>query len=59
MKTLHQLTKEDLIRVIANMHDAIGEWVVFCKPEDAQVLNNIGSLCVSDCVNKQDWNLPK
>lgn len=58
---LEKLTKEDLIKVIANMHDTIQEWNngYGLPAEQAETLNKIGSACISVCSETQDWNLPK
>lgn len=57
---LEKLTKDDLIKVVANMHDTIQEWNNgYGLPKDeAETLNKIGSACTSVCSNTQDWNLP-
>jgi hypothetical protein len=58
-KLLSELTKEDLIKVIANMHDTIQLWDDGwgLPKEDAKTLIKIGSACTSYCV-KNDWELP-
>lgn len=57
---LEKLTKEDLIKVIANMHDTIQEWNNgWGLPNDeAETLIKIGSACVKECSNKNDFTLP-
>lgn len=56
---LEKLLKEDLVSVIANMHDTIQEWDNGwgIPEEDSKILNEIGSLCVAKCV-KTHFNLP-
>jgi len=56
---LEKLTKEDLIKVIANMHDTIQEWDNGwgLPKEDAKTLIKIGSACTSYCV-KTNFDLP-
>jgi hypothetical protein len=56
---LEQLTKEDLIKVIANMHDTIQDWDSgWGLPKDAaETLIKIGSACTSYCV-KTNFDLP-
>lgn len=58
---LEKLTKEDLIKVIATMHDTIQEWdngYGLIKKE-YDILIGIGSACTSYCVEVKDWKLPK
>lgn len=56
-----KLSKEELIRVIANMHDTIQEWNSgWGLPEEqADALIKIGSSCTAYCVKKGNWDLPK
>ena len=56
---LEKLTKEDLIKVIANMHDTIQEWNNGwgLEKNDAETLIKIGSACTSYCV-KTNFDLP-
>jgi len=58
-KLLKKLTKEDLIKVVANMHDTIQEWDngYGLPQEDAECLVEIGSACAEYCT-KNDWDLP-
>jgi hypothetical protein len=58
---LSKLTKEDLIKVVANMHDTIQEWNNGwgLPEEDAETLIKIGSACTSECVENSDWDLPR
>ncbi len=58
---LSKLTKEDLIKVVANMHDTIQHWNDGwgLSKEDAENLNKIGLACSNECVEKDDWTLPK
>lgn len=57
---LGKLTKEDLIKVIANMHDTIQEWDNGCgiSSAEAETLIKIGSACVTECVKTNDFGLP-
>jgi hypothetical protein len=56
---LEKLTKEDLIKVIANMHDTIQEWNngYGLPKEESETLIKIGSACTSYCV-KTNFDLP-
>ena len=56
---LENLTKEDLIKVVANMHDTIQEWGdgYGLSDADAKMLIKVGDACASYCVNKDDWEL--
>jgi hypothetical protein len=58
---LSKLTKEDLIKVVANMHDTIQDWNNGwgLKPGDAEIMTKIGSACVSACSDNNDWDLPQ
>jgi hypothetical protein len=58
---LEKLTKEDLIKVVANMHDTIQEWNngYGLPSEEAETLIKIGSACTSVCSETQDWSLPQ
>lgn len=57
---LEKLTKEDLIKVIANMHDTIQEWDNgYGLPEDeSETLIKIGGECIDYCL-KTNFDLPK
>lgn len=57
---LEKLSKEDLIKVIANMHDTIQEWNNGwgLSKDDAEILIKIGTACTNDCVEKNDFELP-
>lgn len=57
---LEKLTKEDLIKVIANMHDTIQEWNngYGIPEEDSETLIKIGSECSKYCV-ETNFDLPK
>lgn len=57
---LKKISKKDLIKVIATMHDTIQDWNngYGIEKEDAETLIKIGSACTSFCVNKRDWILP-
>lgn len=58
---IDNLTKEDLIRVIANMHDTIQEWNNgYGLPKDeAHILSKIGDMCVKKCIITHNWTLPE
>lgn len=58
---LEQLTKEDLVKVIATMHDVIQHWNDGwgLSKEESSCLIKIGTMCTSECVKNDDWNLPK
>jgi hypothetical protein len=56
---LKKLTKEDLIRVIANLSDNI-LWLDvdgFIK-EDVERLNTISAMCMEHCVKTNNWKIP-
>lgn len=57
---LEKLTKEDLIRVVANMHDTIQEWNngYGLPKEEGDTLIKIGSACVEYCGKNNNFNLP-
>ena len=57
---LEKLTKEDLIRVVANMHDTIQEWNngYGLPKEEADTLIKIGSACAEYCGKNNIFNLP-
>ena len=53
---LLNLTKEDLINTIANMHDAVQNWengCACCSPEEAKKFKRIGDECLKYVLNKQ------
>ena len=56
---LETLTKEDLIKVVANMHDTIQEWNngYGLAKDEAEKLIKIGSSCSAYCV-KNGFELP-
>ena len=56
---LENLTKEDLIKIVANMHDTIQEWDdgYGLSDADAKMLIKVGDACASYCVKKDDWEL--
>ena len=58
---LEQLSKEDLIKVIANMHDTIREWDNGWGLNDyeSKILIEVGNACTKNCVKNNDWELPK
>lgn len=60
MNLLEKLTKEDLIKVIANMHDTIQEWDngYGLQTEEADIMIKIGSACTKQCSDKNDFKLP-
>jgi hypothetical protein len=57
---LEKLTKEELIRVIANLsdgtnwHDGYG-----FTYNDAHKLNQISALCLEYCVETNNWEIPE
>lgn len=54
------LSKEDLIKVIANMHDTIQTWNEswgFNKTE-GDILNSVGNAAITHCSNANDFSLP-
>ena len=58
---LEKLTKEDLIKVIANISDTI-QYDLFWKENgmletDAEIIVKIGDACIDYCC-KNDWKLP-
>jgi len=58
---LEKLTKEDLIKVIANITDTVQsvyDWKGYGMLEnDAEIVVKIGNACKEYC-NKNDWTLP-
>lgn len=58
---LEKLSKEDLIKVIANMHDTIQEWNNGwgIAKDDAETLIKIGTACTNHCNEFGDYSLPK
>lgn len=57
---LENLTKDDLISVIANIHDTIQNWDSgwgFSENE-ANDLNIIGQACVKHCAHNNSFNMP-
>lgn len=58
---LEQLKKEDLVKVIATMHDVIQNWNQGwgLSHEESSCLIKVGKICTSECVKNDDWNLPK
>jgi hypothetical protein len=57
---LESLTKEDLIKVIGNMHDLIQDWNVGygLSKEESDTLINVGSACTKHCA-ETNFDLPK
>ncbi len=57
---LDSLSKEDLIKVIGNMHDIIQEWNsgYGLDKSDGDILIEIGSACSSYCRETTDWTMP-
>jgi hypothetical protein len=57
---LDKIKKEELIRVIANMHDTIQEWNngYGLDEHDSKILIKVGDACVKECVEKNEWTLP-
>jgi len=60
MLELNTLSREDLIRTIAWMHDTIQEWNNGwgLDKETAIRLIDIGRLCTAQCVKTNNWELP-
>jgi len=58
---LEQLTKDDLVKVIATMHDVIQDWNkgLGLSHEESSCLIKVGRICTSECVKNDDWNLSK
>ena len=58
---LEKLSKKDLIKVIANMHDAIQDWNNGwgLPKEEAEVLIAVGGACVLECGINNDFDLSK
>lgn len=56
---LSNLSNEDLIRIIAIMHNVVNNWhsLEFTK-EEAVFLNEVGNLCRNYCTDKNKWKLP-
>jgi hypothetical protein len=54
------LSKEDLIKVIATMHDTIQEWNngYGLEKEEGDALIEIGSACTQYCSSKGSWGIP-
>ena len=59
MIVLDNLSREDLIKVIANMHDTIQEWDSGwgLEENEAQILIAIGDTCRQHC-KETNWDLP-
>ena len=57
---LEKLTKEDLIKVVANMHDTIQDWNNGwgLSKEESEAMIKIGSACTEHC-SKTNFDLPK
>ena len=60
MDILNNLSKQDLIQVIANMHDVIQDWDngYGLPKEDVKTIIKIGDACRDKCVQEENWNLP-
>lgn len=56
---LSDLTKEELIKVIAIMHDSIQEWDDgYGLPEkEAEILNKVGQACINKCVEDNNFDI--
>ncbi len=56
-KILEKLTKEDLINVIAHMHDVIQDWTYGYGFSEKQsgTIEKIGNACVDSC----NWDFPE
>lgn len=59
LKRLENLTKEDLIKVIAVMHEAVwGEWYDRnIREESVDIISSIGDACGVVMVEDLDWDL--
>lgn len=57
---LQNLTKEELIRTIANMHDVIQDWDngYGLSDKDSKALKTIGSECCDYCSENECWEVP-
>lgn len=55
---LSQLSKENLITIIAQMHDTIQEWDngYGYSQQDAKFLIDVGKACSEYCSNKGTWD---
>ena len=54
---LEAITKEELVKIIATMHDAIDDWDNghgLSKIESSK-LKEVGKLCVDHCTNTGEW----
>lgn len=58
---LNSLSKEDLIKVIANMHDTIQTWDNGwgLSNDESEILIKVGGACTSHCGKNKNWDLPK
>jgi len=61
MKTIDDLTKNELIKIIANICDVVQtvyEWQMWgFSKEDAEIIEYVGRLCKDRCYNTKDWTL--
>ena len=56
---LAKLTKEDLIKVIAFIHDFTPNWSEYPISKDEEdCLSKIGSACYEACCKQNDFKLP-
>lgn len=57
---LNSLSKEDLIKVIANMHNTIQTWDNGwgLSNDESEILIKVGDACTSHCVKTTNWDLP-
>lgn len=56
---LANLSKEDLIKIIANMHDTIQEWHHGwgLNKEEAQTFTKVGNTCTQYCIQNNNWDI--
>ena len=60
-RIIDDLSKEDLIKVIANMQDTIQNWADGhgLSNDEARKMNTIGNECLGHCNDIGDYELPK
>jgi hypothetical protein len=56
---IKKLTKEDFIKIIANIKDTLGYFDTSqgFTQEEVNFLNEVSSKCVNECSNNIGWNL--